>query len=107
MLERFAGGTVLNPVFVIAAKAFGALDHGDDGTQKPDDEGNGGTADGIIGQQRNGSGNDQLKKLHPLISILRLLRLLIVPHDLVIQTVLDIAFDVAGLDFPGKIRRLF
>ena len=37
VLERFAGGTVLNPVFVIAAKAFGALDHGDDGTQKPDD----------------------------------------------------------------------
>ena len=43
-------------------------------------------------------------KLHPFIGALGLLSLFIVPGDLIIQTVLDVAVDIARHDLGWRIR---
>ena len=91
VLQRFTCGTILNPVFVVTAEMLSTFDNGDRSTQQANDKSDCRVADCIVGQQRNGCINDKLCKLQPLVNALRLLGLFIVPPDLIIQAVLNIA----------------
>lgn len=104
VLQHFTGRAVFDSVLMIAAKALRAFNNGNDTAKQTDNKSDGRAAGCIIGKQRNGCSNDQLSKLHPFIGALGLLSLFIVPGDLIIQAVLDVAVDIARYDLRWRIR---